>query len=373
MSVVAPIKVLVVDDSVVIRKLLTTALSGASDVEVVGTAANGKIALAKIPELAPDVVTLDLEMPEMDGLETLKVLRVKWPRLPVIMFSTRTERGAAATIDALTNGASDYVTKPSNVGSMSLGIERIRDELLPKVRALAGRSAPPTISTVLPVAARPTTAIRRVAAPQPVTLRRPIEVIALGASTGGPAAVGTVLAALPASFPVPILIVQHMLPTFTSHFAQRLGSLSKLRVIEAAGGETIEPGTVYLARGDFHLCVERKRERGVLVLDKGMPENFCRPAVDVTFRSVAREYGAAALGVVLTGMGADGLAGAELLQAAGANMIVQDEATSTVWGMPGLIARAGRANEVLPLADIAPALLRLVGGARMPLAAGGRP
>lgn len=355
------IRVLVVDDSVVIRKLVTSAVEQADDLAVIGTAANGKLALAKLNGSLPDVIILDVEMPEMDGLQTLKAIRARFPKLPVIMFSTRTERGASTTIEALTAGASDYVTKPSNVGDVMTALSRVRDELVPKIRALVtGRSTPP-----------PAAVTQRKLGPA----RSPVEIVAIGSSTGGPAALSAILAALPGWFPVPIVLVQHMLPTFTQHFAQRLASLGPLKVVEAAGGEVLLPGHVYLARGDHHMVVERQRaDAPTLALDRGPVENFCRPAVDVLFRSVAKVYGAATLGVVLTGMGQDGLAGSDVIQAAGGNVIVQDEATSTVWGMPGFVAKAGLANAVLPLGGIANELVRRVKGAAgtQRIAIGGR-
>lgn len=354
----SPIRVLIVDDSVVIRKLLTQTLSADPAIEVAGAAALGKIALAKIPQLNPDIVILDVEMPEMDGLETLTLIRKDWPRLPVIMFSTKTERGAVATIEALTRGASDYVPKPSNTGSVVLAMTRVREAMIPKIKALVPRGPRPA-----PVVRLPSS----VAATAPVLPRRvpgteaPVSLVAIGASTGGPNALSTVLAQLPGDLPVPVVLVQHMLPTFTQHFAARLASQSKVRVVEASEGDTLEAGCVYVARGDYHLVVTRRVRQGVLTLNQAAPENFCRPAVDVLFDSVASAYGANVLGVVLTGMGQDGLRGSTVIRQAGGNVIVQDEATSVVWGMPGFVAGAGLATEVLPIGRIAEAITRLVG------------
>ncbi len=354
----AAIRILVVDDSVVVRKLLTSALGEVKDLEVVATAALGTIALAKIPQVNPDIVILDVEMPEMDGLETLRRIKKQWPKLPVIMFSTRTEQGAAATIEALTCGAADYVAKPSNVGNVTVALTRVREEMVPKLRALALHgsmtipipklSLPPTSTQVLPVM-RP----RAPLGPP----RAPVELVAIGASTGGPNALAILLSALPATLPVPVVIVQHMLPTFTQHFAARLAAQSQLTVVEATNGERLVPGHAYIARGDYHLQIDRRAGNGYVQLDQGTPENFCRPAVDVLFRSAARTYGAATLGVVLTGMGQDGCTGAGLIQDAGGNVIVQDERSSVVWGMPGFVARAGLANEVLPLPMLATSIV----------------
>jgi len=352
-----PIRVLVVDDSVVIRKLLTQTLSADPEIEVAATASLGKIALAKIPQVNPDIVILDIEMPEMDGLETLTLIRKQWPRLPVIMFSTKTERGAAATIEALTRGASDYVAKPSNVGSVVLAMERVREAMIPKIKALVPRG--PRVAPVVrlaPVAAK-TAAHAVLRLPAKAV---PVELVAIGASTGGPNALSIILPELPAEFPVPIVVVQHMLPTFTQHFALRLAAQCKLEVVEARQGDALRSGCVYIARGDFHLLVSRRGREGSLVLNQGTPENFCRPAVDVLFSSVATAYRASVLGVVLTGMGQDGLRGATAIREAGGNIIVQDEATSIVWGMPGIVAGAGLATQVLPLERIASEILRLV-------------
>jgi two-component system chemotaxis response regulator CheB len=359
------VRILVCDDSVVIRKLLTQTLNEVPGMEVVATAALGKIALSKIQQCSPDVVILDVEMPEMDGIETLKKIRIEWPRLPVIMFSTKTERGAAATIEALTSGASDYVTKPSNVGSVVIAMARVREQMVPKIQALVSgqktigsKRVPVIAATAAPVA------VARPAAPivttRPTGPRPPVEIVAIGASTGGPAAVADVICSLPADFPVPIVIVQHMLATFTRHFADRLAGNAQIKVVEAEAGGTLAPGTAYIARGDHHMTVERKLGRGLLLANQEPPENYCRPAVDVLFRSVARAYGASVLAVVLTGMGQDGLLGCGAIREAGGDVIVQDEATSVVWGMPGFVARAGLASEVLPLSRIGSELRRRV-------------
>ena len=349
----ARIRILVVDDSVVIRKLLTSALGELPDMEVVTTAAHGKIALAKLEQHSIDVVILDVEMPEMDGIQTLKQIRKGWPRLPVIMFSTRTERGASATIEALTHGASDYVTKPSNVGSVVVAMARIRDEMAPTIRALTGgrggvRALPRAATPAAPALARPARG------------RPPVEILAIGASTGGPGALAVLLGALPASFPVPIVIVQHMLATFTRHFAERLAAQCGIEVVEATAGDLLRPGRAHIARGDHHLLVERRPGGVRLAMNQAAPENFCRPAVDVLFRSVADACGDATLAVVLTGMGQDGLVGARAIHEAGGEILVQDEATSVVWGMPGFVAGAGLASEVLPLAQLAPEVSRRV-------------
>ena len=346
----APITVLVVDDSIVMRRLVSDILADDPGIQVVGTAANGEVALAKIPQLNPDVVTLDVEMPVMDGLETLTALRKLYPRLPVIMFSTVTERGATATLDALERGASDYVSKPANLGSVVASMDAVRAQLIPKIKALALRGRVVTEPAPVPLTTRPVTR-----PPARLSTRR-VDVVVVGVSTGGPDALTTMISSLPKDFRVPIVVVQHMPPVFTALFAKRLDSKSHLAVSEATVGARLEPGAVLIAPGDFHLRL-RSDQFGVLAqLDQGTPENYCRPAVDVLFRSASETFGAAVLAVVLTGMGSDGTKGAARVVEAGGSVIVQDAATSVVWGMPGAVVGAGLAAEVLALGDMARAI-----------------
>lgn len=337
------IRVLVVDDSVVIRRLLSDILNGDAEIEVVGTAANGRIALAKLAQVNPDLVTLDMEMPELDGLGTLSELRKAYPRLPVIMFSTLTERGAVATLDALARGATDYVTKPANVGSVSAGIQSVKDQLIPKIKAICHAAR----SLAAPGASR--AAVTAVAAKVPAPRRLPCAAVLIGSSTGGPQALAKTLAPLPAGFPVPIVVVQHMPPVFTKHLATRLDQECALAVSEAQGGETLKPGQVLIAPGDFHLELCRDARGVKTLLQQQPPENSCRPAVDVLFRSAARIYGSACLAVVLTGMGQDGLRGAQGIVEAGGVIAAQDEASSVVWGMPRAVIEAGLATHVIGL------------------------
>ncbi|SDY82120.1 two-component system, chemotaxis family, response regulator CheB [Micromonospora pattaloongensis] len=350
------ISVLVVDDSVVVRRLIVDALSGLPDIRVVGTAANGRIALAKVDQLTPDVVTMDIEMPDMDGITAVRALRKVHRTLPVIMFSTLSSAGAAATLDALAAGATDYVTKPANVGSVAASIQAVREQLVPRMRALTGhgRTAPP--SRTRPAAAPPPTRPAPHAASRPIARTAPprttIDVIAIGASTGGPDALARVIGAFPADLPVPVVVVQHMPPVFTRMFAERLNRMAAVRVVEAEDDMPVTPGVVYIAPGDRHLEVLQRGTARLTRLTGAPPENSCRPAVDVLFRSVDRVYGASALAVVLTGMGHDGRRGCEVLHAAGAEVIAQDEASSVVWGMPGAVVEAGLAHTVLPLAEI---------------------
>lgn len=359
------IRVLVVDDSVVIRRLLTDILGADPEIEVCGIAANGHIALAKLPQLNPDIITLDIEMPELDGLGTLPLLRKDYPKLPVIMFSTLSTRGAMATLDALALGATDYVAKPANVGSVTAGMQSVKEQLLPKIKALCPFNKPPVAAA--PVRPRLTPAAVPVGSQKPVRANKTCDVIAIGSSTGGPQALDAVLKHLPGSIPVPIVIVQHMPPVFTKHLAERLNKESALTVHEAAGGETLQPGHVFIAPGDFHMEIRRVGTAVKTVLTQAPPENSCRPAVDVLFRSVASVYGGGSLGVVLTGMGQDGMRGSEHIVHEGGSVIAQDEATSVVYGMPRAVAEAGLARSILPLSSISTELVRLAAVGRRQL------
>lgn len=381
------LRVLVVDDSVVVRRMLCDVIASDPNIEVVGTAPNGALAVTRVQQLNPDLVTMDVEMPEMDGLEALGVLRKQYPRLPVIMFSTLTERGATATIEALTRGASDYVTKPANVGSVTAACEAIRSELIPKIKALCGRATgrpgsgvralgPGSGARTLPANpfARPSPSGLRTVPPVsgvrtvPALPRGRVSAVVIGISTGGPNALAAMLPGLVADMPVPVLIVQHMPPTFTALLAERLAKVAKLPVREAVGGERLGPRQVWVAPGGSHLTVVGGIAGQGLRLTQDPPENSCRPAADVLFRTAATAFGGNVLGVVMTGMGADGQKGAEAIRAAGGSVIVQDEATSVVWGMPGSVVRAGAADQVLPLDQIASEIVRRVRHGRTPTA-----
>jgi two-component system chemotaxis response regulator CheB len=354
-------RVLVVDDSTVVRRLLVDALGQDPAIEVVGTAANGKIALQKLVQLTPDLVTLDIEMPDMDGLETLLPLRKSFPKLPVIMFSTLTARGAVATLDALSRGATDYVTKPANVGSVNAAIQCVRDQLVPKIKALCPFSAPAAPSSVQ----RSGTSLRTPRRNPAARDNQRKDLLVIGSSTGGPQALATVLTQLPASFPLPIVIVQHMPPIFTRHLADRLNQECRLSVTEAQDGDLVQAGRVLIAPGDFHLVLERRGVQLACRKVQSPPENSCRPAVDVLFRSAAALSGPGCLGLVLTGMGRDGCRGSEEIVSAGGDVLVQNEATSVVWGMPRAVAETGLADGQFAIGEIAPELLRRAAAGRL--------
>jgi two-component system chemotaxis response regulator CheB len=347
-------KVLVVDDAMLIRRMVTDVLGADPSIDVVGEAANGKIALQKIAQLTPDLVTLDVEMPEMNGLQTLKEIRKTHPRLPVIMFSAVTERGAADTLEALHYGASDYVTKPAGAGRETAQA-RIREDLVPKIKSLCRMTGGLPSLTGKPIGATKTTTAFSLRALGPAITA---DVVAISLSTGGPAALGAILSKLPAEFRAPLLVVPHMAQMFTRFFAERLAAQTKLKVVEPTEGQPIEPGVVYVAPGDFHLTVKRDNGISVMSLNQDPPQHSHRPAADVLFKSVAHAYGSRALGLVLTGMGQDGLKGCEAITGVGGRVLAQDETTSVVWEMPGLVARAGLADAVLPLNDIAAELIR---------------
>lgn len=377
-----PIRILIVDDSAVVRSLLRSVISTDKKLEVAGTAADGASALASLESMRPDLILLDVEMPVMDGLVTLRQLRARKQKMPVIMCSSLTQRGAKVTIEALASGASDYVAKPRGQESREAAIRALAQDLIPKIHALTSHlfTPPAALPSALSpaagrAAARPSALAalaplpRSQAAQSPASLAPsfapPVapSVVVIGVSTGGPAALDVVLPALSATFPLPVLIVQHMPELFTALLAERLGSRSKLRVTEAVEGTVISPGNIYIARGNWHLEVIPSAgavQRPTLHLGQGPLENYCRPAADVLFRSAARVYNGAVLAVVLTGMGSDGLNGSRVIREQGGSVIAQDQATSIVWGMPGAVSQAGLAQKILPLDAIAPEIQRMV-------------
>jgi two-component system chemotaxis response regulator CheB len=341
-------RVLIVDDSIVARRILTKAIESDDALEVAGVAGNGRIGLEQISAARPDVVVLDLEMPEMDGPAMLKALRATDATLPVIVFSQVSERGAQATLDALSLGASGFALKPSTQGDLTE--ESIRDDLLPLIKALARRNCRPA-----PQASMPAATTRRAGRVTPAA-------IVIAVSTGGPQALATLVAALPRDLPVPMLIVQHMPAMFTEMLAARLDGLGTVRVSEAQDGELVQPGHAYLAPGGRHMEVRRTPAGIHVSLNDGPRENSCRPSADVLFRSAAAAFGARLLAVVLTGMGSDGLRGCEAVVAAGGRVLVQDRESSVIGSMPGGVAAAGLADAELPMAAIGPELGRRVAG-----------
>ncbi len=376
-------RILIVDDSAVMRSLLRSVISTDPGLEVAGTAADGASALGSLAQLQPDLILLDVEMPVMDGLITLRELRRRGNRMPVIMCSSLTQRGARVTIEALASGASDYVTKPSGQSGRESALSALAGELIPKIHALSRPAQPrpsipqpsqpmsPALAATLPgfgrASAAPSAVLLNSQTPRPQPITATSSVVAIGVSTGGPAALDLLLPALPATFPLPVLIVQHMPELFTRLFAERLNGRCKLRVREAVEGDPVVPGTISIARGNWHLEVlapSLASAPPTLHLTQGPLENHCRPAVDVLFRSAAKVYGSGVLAVVLTGMGSDGLSGSRIIREQGGSILAQDEASSTVWGMPGAVATAGLAHRILPLEAIAPEILRIAAHAR---------
>ncbi|MDX3932331.1 MAG: chemotaxis response regulator protein-glutamate methylesterase [Stenotrophomonas sp.] len=354
MSLEQPCRVLIVDDSAVVRQILSEILASDPGIEVVGTAADPLLAREKIKRLAPDVITLDVEMPRMDGLAFLENLMRLHP-LPVVMISSLTERGADTTLQALALGAVDFVSKPKL--DVTRGLQGYADEIIEKVktaarsrvRALVRSPVVPKVTLASPGAA---------SAPRPSQFRTTDRLIAIGASAGGTEALRVVLEGLPADAPA-VVITQHLPATFSTAFAERLDRHSAMAVREAGDGEAVLPGHAYLPPGGKHLRVIRDGARWRCRIDDGPPVNRHKPAVDVLFQSVAQSAGANAIGVILTGMGDDGARGLLQLRQAGAPTLVQDEATSVVWGMPGAAFKLGAAEEQLPLEKIAERLLAL--------------
>jgi len=358
------IRLLIVDDSVVMRRLISEAVAEDTQIEVAGTASNGKIALQRITQVNPDVVTLDLEMPEMDGLATLRELRRDYPKLPVIMFSAFTRKGASATLDALAAGANDYVTKPVESSDLKESIRCLRSDLLPRIHALV--SVPRVVEAVRPPS-RPAVAESPRQVVSWALAGASVDLVCIASSTGGPVALEKLFLGFQRPIPVPVAIVQHMPPMFTQMLAERLNGLKgTLRCEEARHGMKLTPGKACLAMGGKHLVLTRDISGALEArLTEAPPENSCRPAADVLFRS-ASSLGLSVLAVVLTGMGSDGMRGCQYLREAGARVIAQDEASSVVWGMPGAVVQARLADVVLPLEDIAGEIMRRLhnGGTR---------
>lgn len=346
-----PIRVLVVDDSAVVRRQVAQWLEAEPGMEIVATARDGGEAIERVGDRNPDIVLLDVEMPGVDGLEALREIRQRAPNLPVVMFSALTPRGGQVTLDALSLGATDYVLKPTAAGDARVSADEARRQLVEKITRLHDRA----VAIPRPPAWTPSAPSGRTPAPQ-----RRVDVVAIGSSTGGPTVLDTIFRALPKDLSAPILIVQHMPPVFTRSLADRLTRISGYQVEEARDGAVPKAGTAWVAPGGSHLVCARQGTSVVLKTNEDPPENSCRPSVDVLFRSVAAVYGPHALGVVLTGMGQDGAAGARRMADEGATILAQDETSSVVWGMPGAVVAAGAASHVLPADEIAGAIERIV-------------
>lgn len=359
------IRVLLVDDSAVVRGLMMRWLNEEPGIEIVGIATNGREAITLAQSSKPDVMVLDVEMPQLDGIGAIPQVLAAAPGVRILMASTLTQRNAEITIKALSLGAADYLPKPET-GKIS-GAADFKRDLIGRIRALGGRrrTAPPPMRpapTVAPAASGSVAAPSR----QPSGLRPPLrkaaEILVIGSSTGGPQALNRVIAAIGGRIRVPVLIVQHMPAMFTAILAEHLNKLTPASVSEAKDGLPIKPGAIYIAPGDFHMRVQRRHGAAVMTLDQSPPVNFCRPAVDPLFTSAAEIYGSSVLGLVLTGMGSDGKRGAEAIVERGGAVVAQDEASSVVWGMPGAVTNAGLVCAVKPIEEIGPAMLAYAEG-----------
>jgi two-component system chemotaxis response regulator CheB len=349
------VRVLVVDDSVVVRRLISRMVEDEPSMELAGTARDGLDALAKIPLLRPHVVTLDVEMPELDGIATLRRIVELRLDVRVIMLSSLTAKGSQTTVDALMLGASDYVTKPQGDASGN-AFESLAVELVHKIKQLFAVETGEAIGAGSTAFAPPAAAKTA-----PLAFHQRPEIFAIGVSTGGPSALTEALPAVPKDFNLPIVITQHMPPLFTRILAERLTKICQIPVIEAEDGMVASPGRALIAPGDFHMKLVRSGHDLIVRLDQGPQENSCRPAVDVMLRSIAECCKGRAIVAILTGMGQDGLIGVRQLKALGASILAQDSATSVVWGMPGAIVSANLADAVLPLNRIVPTVITKVG------------
>jgi two-component system chemotaxis response regulator CheB len=343
-SGIQPIRVLIVDDSAVVRGVLGRIVDEQDDMRVATTAMNGRDALDALRLQEIDVVLLDIEMPVMDGLTALPLIVQRHPRVRVLITSSLTRESANVTMRALALGAVDYVYKPSTRGGGTFGVEAAATEVVAKIRAVAGSGAAGAAPT-------PVSGTRHV---QPPSGDFEPQVLALAASTGGPNALAIVVSGLPRDFPLPVLVTQHMPPIFTTMFAQRLARESSLPCDEAHDGEALQPGRIYVAPGDHHLTVIGGGlvRSPALRITSDPPEHHCRPAADPMFRTAAQAFPNGVLAVVLTGMGDDGRRGCQAVAASGGRVIVQDETTSVVWGMPGSVVASGIPCSILPLRSI---------------------
>ena len=346
-------RIMVVDDSAVIRGFMSRMLESDPEFKVVATAANGELAVNAVAKSNADLVILDIEMPVMDGLTALPLLLKAKPGIKILISSTLTRPNAAISIKALGAGASDYVPKPTSIKDLHSS-ETFRREIFDKIKALIRPTAP----AGGPAGTRAPRPVAVAAAPRTIELRKPSAfppaVLAIGSSTGGPQALFTLFEYLKATVTVPIFITQHMPATFTTILAEHLQRITGAPCAEGRDKEPVMKHHIYVAPGEFHMIVQRDRNGPIIRLSEDPPENYCRPAVDPMFRSIAEVYGARTLSIVLTGMGQDGLVGGKTVVDSGGTLIAQDEATSVVWGMPGAVAKAGLCSAALPLSEIAP-------------------
>jgi two-component system, chemotaxis family, protein-glutamate methylesterase/glutaminase len=355
----APIRVLIADDSAVARRQISEMIETDPELKVVATASSGRMAIEQVRLLRPEVVVLDLAMPDMNGLEVLKVLRRQAPETPVVMFSALTERGGNLTLDALALGASDYLPKPSSHGGTERTLGRVRDELVAKLKALHTRS----------LRQRNENVSRLVLAEPPLVLPpRPLGVTAvvIGASTGGPSMLPPVLARLPEDFPVPVFVAQHIPPIFSRLLAERLDRLCHLRIDEARSGELVGAGKVWIAPGDRHLALHRSGDQVRVMLQSIAAGDGLHPSVDVLFRSAAEIYGSGVLAVVMTGMGQDGLAGCEAVSQAGGQLLVQEPTTCVVGSMAQAVMQSGLLHRAVPLQELGREIVRRTMRGRAP-------
>lgn len=350
-----PIRVLLCDDSAIVRRIVRMVIEETDGMSVVGEGRDGSEGVELAAKLDPDVVIMDVEMPVCDGIEAVDLMKKRGLKVPVVMFSSLTERGAEATVDALTAGACDFATKPAMVGSPAKALDHVRSQLLPKIQLWGRKKQQPAITQA--VAAKMETPT-----PMPVITR--LECVTVGVSTGGPEALKKFVSALPSDLHVPIVIVQHMPANFTTRLAEQLNRLGPINVVEASDGETLQQGHVYIAPGGRHLEVKSTGMNPYVVLNDNEPVQSCRPSVDVLFKSAAETFKSRNLSIVLTGMGRDGLEGARLVKAAGGVVAVQDEQSSVVWGMPGVVWNEGLASEQLPPAQLADWMTRQSGSRR---------
>jgi two-component system chemotaxis response regulator CheB len=383
------VRVMVVDDSVVIRGLLSRWVEADPALHLVASHRNGKLAVDDIERSSPDVVILDIEMPEMDGLTALPLMLKKKRDLIVVMASTLTRRNAEISLRALSLGAQDYVPKPESTSEVTTSVD-FRRELIEKIKALGERRrASPTFGgrqmraqttagqtvSQTPVSRAATAAqgYSRMAAPAPAAAKPALKtraysnvkprIVAIGSSTGGPQALQQVLSEIGTAIrDVPVVVTQHMPPTFTAILAEHLAKAAMRPAKEAEDGEVLKPGHIYVAPGGKHMVLKKDGGQPVACLEDGPPINFCKPAVDPLFDSVAKVYGSATLAIVLTGMGHDGANGVRTISAGGGSIIAQDEATSVVWGMPGAAAHTGLCSDILPISRIGPKVVGLLSG-----------